>query len=61
MNRGMAVPISFKLLTHPADHTEENMRLANILGWCIELVSLSQVRAVQGRVFSGAEPDIGGG
>lgn len=38
MNRGMAVPISFKLLTHPSEHTEENMRLANILGWCIELM-----------------------
>ena len=39
MNRGLAVPISYKLLAPVQEHTEENMKMANILGWCIELVS----------------------
>ena len=39
MNRGLAVPMSYKLLTPAELHTEENLRLANIVGWCIELVS----------------------
>ena len=39
MNRGLAVPISYKLLAPVEEHTEENMKMANILGWCIELVS----------------------
>ena len=38
MNRGLAVPISYKLLAPVEEHTEENMKMANILGWCIELV-----------------------
>ena len=39
MNRGLAVPITYKLLTPTERHTEEQMKMANILGWCIELVS----------------------
>ena len=39
MNRGLAVPISYKLLAPVEEHTEENIKMANILGWCIELVS----------------------
>ena len=41
MNRGLAVPISYKLLTPVEQHTEENLKMANIVGWCIELVSHS--------------------
>lgn len=52
MNRGLAVPISFKLLTAVEEHTEENMKMANILGWCIELVStqLSCLNEIRGLV-----------
>ena len=42
MNRGLAVPISFKLLTSAEKHTEDSIKLANILGWCIELVSIEK-------------------
>ena len=42
MNRGLAVPLSYKLLAPTEDHTKENLRKANILGWCIELVSKVQ-------------------
>ena len=38
-NRGMAVPISFKLVAPKDDLTPENIRLSNILGWCVEFVS----------------------
>ena len=38
MNRGIAVPMSYKLITPLEQHTEENLKLANIVGWCIELV-----------------------
>ncbi|KAK8750446.1 hypothetical protein OTU49_014834, partial [Cherax quadricarinatus] len=38
MNRGLAVSLSFKLLAAPDLVTPENIRLAYILGWCIELL-----------------------
>ena len=41
MNRGLAVPMSYKMLTPAELHTEENLKLANIVGWCIELVSIN--------------------
>jgi len=34
----MAVPISFKMLAPKSELTEENLRLANILGWCVEFL-----------------------
>ncbi len=39
-NRGLSVPISYKIIAPPEDQTEENIKLANILGWCVEFVSL---------------------
>ena len=38
MDRGIAVPISFKILAPPEEHTQEKLKMANILGWCIELM-----------------------
>ena len=37
-NRGLAVVDSYKLLAHN-DITAENLKVARIVGWCIEMVS----------------------
>lgn len=37
-NRGLTVPATFRLLTPEDQHTKENMHLAIILGWCVELL-----------------------
>jgi len=37
-NRGYTVPATYRLLTPAYLHTEENFRLANILGWCVEFL-----------------------
>lgn len=37
-NRGYAVPATYKLLTPAYSHTDQNLRLANILGWCVEFL-----------------------
>lgn len=42
-NRGMTVPISYKLIASKEDQTEDNLRLANILGWCVEFVSRTKI------------------
>lgn len=36
-NRGLATVVAYKMLSK--DHSEENIRLAQILGWCVEIVS----------------------
>lgn len=38
--RGLTVVISYKFLEDSKNLSEENIRLANILGWCVELVCL---------------------
>lgn len=38
-NRGLAVVAAYKMLEDPNNLTPENIRLANILGWCVEMVS----------------------
>ncbi len=38
-NRGMSVPVSYKMMVPEAERTEESVRLANVLGWCVEFVS----------------------
>lgn len=38
-NRGLAVVAAYKMLEKPENLTPENVRLANILGWCVEMVS----------------------
>lgn len=37
-NRGYSVPASYRLLVKPDQLTEENIRLANILGWTVEFL-----------------------
>lgn len=34
------MPVTYKLLVPKELQTEENLRLANILGWCVELVRM---------------------
>lgn len=41
-NRGLALILSYKLLEDPSRQTPENIRLANIMGWCVEMVSTQQ-------------------
>lgn len=37
-NRGLAVVLSYKMLAPSGELTEENMRLAQYLGWCVEML-----------------------
>ncbi|XP_013786084.1 uncharacterized protein LOC106470103, partial [Limulus polyphemus] len=37
-NRGLAVVMSYKLLAKPEELTAENIKSAQILGWCIEML-----------------------
>ncbi|XP_067015271.1 farnesyl pyrophosphate synthase-like [Anabrus simplex] len=37
-NRGLAVVFAYRMLTPPQQHTPENIRLAQILGWCVEML-----------------------
>jgi len=37
-NRGFSVPFTYKLLTDKSQHTEENLRLAMVLGWTVEFL-----------------------
>lgn len=40
-NRGLAVVSAYKMLEDPDRLTPENIRLANVLGWCVEMVSVT--------------------
>ncbi len=40
-NRGLTVVHSYKYLAEN-DATEENLKIAQVLGWCIEFVSISR-------------------
>lgn len=37
-NRGLATVLSYKILEKPENLTPENLRLANVLGWCVEML-----------------------
>lgn len=39
-NRGLSMVAAYKMLESPENLTQQNVRLANILGWCVEMVSL---------------------
>lgn len=39
-NRGMTVPVAYKMMVPAEEQTEENMKLAHVLGWCVEFVSV---------------------
>lgn len=38
-NRGLSVVHAYKMLAKPDELTEDNLRLAHILGWCVEIYS----------------------
>lgn len=37
-NRGLAVIMTYRLLASPQEQTPENLELARVLGWCVELL-----------------------
>jgi farnesyl diphosphate synthase len=39
-NRGLAVVESYRLLARSREPTPEDLRLAVIMGWCLEMVQL---------------------
>lgn len=39
-NRGLSVVAAYKILEQNENLTPENVRLANLLGWCVEMVSV---------------------
>ncbi|XP_018578619.1 farnesyl pyrophosphate synthase-like [Anoplophora glabripennis] len=41
--RGLSTVIAYKMLEKPENLTPENIRLANILGWCVELLRGFQI------------------
>ncbi|XP_018563021.1 farnesyl pyrophosphate synthase isoform X2 [Anoplophora glabripennis] len=41
--RGLSTVIAYKMLEKPENLTPENIRLANILGWCVELLQTNFV------------------
>lgn len=44
-NRGLATIMAYKLLEDPQRLTPENIRLAQIMGWCVEMVKYFHVYA----------------
>ena len=40
------VPNTYKMLVSQEELTEDNVRLANILGWCVEFVSYFQLKFI---------------
>lgn len=45
--RGLTTVFAYKLLEKPENLTPENIRLANILGWCVEMVRNSQLFIIE--------------
>lgn len=45
-NRGMALVLSYKMLSSHTKITDENLRLSYILGWCIEIVSIFAIEEI---------------
>ena len=37
-NRGLALVLAYKMIEKPANLTDDNLKLAMILGWCVEMV-----------------------
>lgn len=37
-NRGLALVVAYKMLAQPSELTPENLHLAQILGWCVEIL-----------------------
>lgn len=41
-NRGLSTILAFKTLAKPEDITPENLKLAQYVGWCVEMVIIYQ-------------------
>ncbi|XP_049876740.1 uncharacterized protein LOC126374264 [Pectinophora gossypiella] len=42
-NRGLATVLAYKMLEKPENMTPENVHLANIMGWCVEMFHTQQM------------------
>lgn len=42
-NRGLALVLSYKMLASGPEQTDKNLRLAYILGWCVEILQAFQL------------------
>lgn len=52
-NRGLALVLAFKMLAKNGEVTEENLRLAQTLGWCVEM--LQSVFIMADDIMDGSE------
>lgn len=52
-NRGLVVVLAYKMLTENKNLTEENLRLAQCLGWCVEM--LQSVFIMADDIMDGSE------
>ena len=52
-NRGLALVLTYKMLATNGEITEENMQLAQILGWCVEM--LQSVFIMADDIMDGSE------
>lgn len=52
-NRGLALVLAYKMLSPSAELTEENLRLAQTLGWCVEM--LQSVFIMADDIMDGSE------
>lgn len=52
-NRGLALVLAYKMLAPPSELTEENLRLAQTLGWCVEM--LQSVFIMADDIMDGSE------
>lgn len=52
-NRGLALVLAYKMLAPGADLTEENLQLAQTLGWCVEM--LQSVFIMADDIMDGSE------
>lgn len=46
-NRGLATVLAYKMLEKKENLTPENIHLANMMGWCVEMVSLDTKYVLQ--------------
>lgn len=52
-NRGLALVLAYKMLAQSSELTEENLRLAQTLGWCVEM--LQSVFIMADDIMDGSE------
>lgn len=49
-NRGLALVLAYKMFENPQKLTEENLQLAHVLGWCVEMVTRSPIANSRGKI-----------